>query len=661
MGLFNLVSDFQLAGDQPAAVDALVEGVRREKKDQVLLGITGSGKTFTMAHMIARLEKPALIMAHNKTLAAQLYQEMKHFFPDNAVEYFVSYYDYYQPEAYVAKTDTFIEKDASINEQIDQMRHSATRSLIERRDVVVVSSVSCIYGIGAPELYSDMTITLTQGEILDRNGFLKQLVTLQYERHDWDFKRASFRVNGDNVDIFPPHTDERAWRVSFFGDEVDELCEFDPLTGETKQRLDTMIIYPSSHYVTPKSRMETTIQEVREELKARLDYYDTMGRALEYQRLQQRTQFDLEMMMTSGSCKGIENYSRYLSGRSAGSPPPTLFEYLPHDALLFIDESHVTVPQIGGMYHGDRSRKETLVEHGFRLPSALDNRPLRYEEWDAMRPSTVFVSATPGKRELELVKGEVVEQIIRPTGLLDPECIIRPATNQVDDLLGECKAVIAKGQRVLVTTLTKRMAEQLSEYMQEANIQVTYLHSDVTTLERIDIIQQLRRGDIDVLVGVNLLREGLDIPECSLVAILDADKEGFLRSEMALIQTIGRAARNVEGRAILYADHMTASMEKAISETKRRRVLQMDYNEAHGITPTSITKSLSTVLESIYEHDHVTVPIGSSDGLSIKDLEKKIEAKRKEMLEYAADLEFEKAAALRDEIKTLEEALLGAS
>lgn len=654
-------SNYQPAGDQPTAIATLVDGLKQEAKDQVLLGVTGSGKTFTMAHVIASMQRPALIMAHNKTLAAQIYAEMKELFPNNAVEYFVSYYDYYQPEAYIPKTDTFIEKDSAINEQIDRLRHSATRALLERRDVIVVASVSCIYGLGSPELYLQMTIPLKTGMALNISDLTHQLVELHYERNMIDFRRGTFRVRGDSLDIFPSHYEDRAWRLSFFGDELEQITEFDALTGERTDTLEEITIFAKSHYVTPRPTLQQTVGLVKEELKQRLAFFRSIDKLLEAQRIEQRTTFDLEMIQTTGSCKGIENYSRYLSGRESGEPPPTLFEYLPKDALLFIDESHVTVSQIGGMYNGDRARKTTLVEHGFRLPSALDNRPLKFEEWDAMRPQTIYVSATPGPYELQLVKGKVAEQLIRPTGLIDPECIVRPVEHQVDDLIGECKATAAKGLRVLVTTLTKRMAEDLSGYLSDVGLKVAYLHSDVETLERVEIIRDLRKGTYDVLVGVNLLREGLDIPECGMVAILDADKEGFLRSATALVQTIGRAARNIDGRVILYADTMTKSLKYALQETERRRAIQKAYNEQHGITPSSVKKSLSSVLDSVFEEDYVTVPLeeGKKKLPKGKSLEAYKEELRKKMLKAAADLEFEKAATLRDELHALESEVLG--
>lgn len=653
---FRLVSEFEPAGDQPAAIKELEKGLRANERDQVLLGVTGSGKTFTMAQLIARTGRPALILAPNKTLAAQLYGEFKSFFPDNAVEYFVSYYDYYQPEAYVPRTDTYIEKDASINEQIDRMRHSATRSILERRDVIIVSSVSCLYGLGSVESYSRMTIVLEEGATLPRAELVKQLVALQYKRNDMAFVRGTFRVRGDVIEIFPAHYADRAWRLSLFGDEIESINEFDPLTGEKTAALQRITVYPSSHYVTPRPALSQAAKGIKAELKKQLDVFHKEGKLLEAQRLEQRTMFDLEMMETTGHCKGIENYSRYLTGRKPGEPPPTLFEYIPDDALLFVDESHVAVPQIGGMYRGDFVRKSTLSNFGFRLPSCCDNRPLKFEEWEAMRPQTVFVSATPGDWEMERTQGAFVEQIIRPTGLIDPVCHIRSADTQVDDLLGEVRDVAAKGMRALVTTLTKRMAEDLTEYLTEQGVRVRYMHSDVDTLERIEIIRDLRLGVFDVLVGINLLREGLDIPECSLVAILDADKEGFLRSTRSLIQTIGRAARNIDGRVILYANKMTGSLEQAINETNRRREKQQAFNVANNITPAGIRKEIADLLESVYEQDRVTVDTGFAEETELlgHNLRGVITDMEKKMQTAAGNLEFEEAARLRDEIRRLE-------
>ncbi|MCW8835938.1 MAG: excinuclease ABC subunit UvrB [Rhodospirillales bacterium] len=658
---FALSSDFQPAGDQPQAIAGLIEGLEQNERDQVLLGVTGSGKTFTIAHVIDRVQRPALVLAPNKTLAAQLYAEMKAFFPDNAVEYFVSYYDYYQPEAYVPRTDTYIEKDSQINEQIDRMRHAATRSLLERSDVIIVASVSCIYGIGGVETYAQMIVPVRTGEQVERNALLKSFVELQYRRNDGDLHRGAFRVRGDVIEIFPAHFEDRAWRISLFGDEIEGIWEIDFLTGEKIAALEAITVYPNSHYVTPRPTLLQAAVKIKAELKEQLEFFQRDGKLLEAQRLEERTTFDLEMMETSGSCKGIENYSRYLSGRNPGEPPPTLFEYLPENALLIVDESHVTVPQLGGMYRGDFNRKSTLAEFGFRLPSCVDNRPLKFEEWEAMRPDTIFVSATPGPWELERCAGVIVEQVVRPTGLIDPLCIIRPVETQVDDLMAEAKACAASGQRVLVTTLTKRMAETLTEYFHEHGIRVRYMHSDIDTLERIEIIRDLRLGAFDVLVGINLLREGLDIPECALVAILDADKEGFLRSRTSLVQTIGRAARNIDGRVILYADKMTDSLNYAIDETNRRREKQQAYNAANGITPESIKKTITDVIGSVYEHDYVTVDTGASGDthLTGKSLPEHLKDLDQRMRQAAGNLEFEEAARLRDEIRRLEAMELG--
>ena len=654
---YKLESPFSPSGDQPEAIRELCEGIEAGRRNQVLLGVTGSGKTFTMAKIIEQTKRPALIMAPNKILAAQLYSEMKEFFPHNHVEYFVSYYDYYQPEAYIPKTDTYIEKDSAQNEQIDRMRNSATRSLLEYNDVIIVASVSCIYGLGDVESYASMTLPLKVGDEISPKEIYKRLAELQYERNQLNFVRSTFRVQGDTLDIFPAHYEDRAWRISFFGDEIESICEFDSLTGKKTVDLKEVVVYPANHYVTPRPAVSQAMVSIRKELQEQLEVFKQNNQLLEAQRLEQRTRFDLEMLETTGHCKGIENYSRHLTGRKPGEPPPTLFEYIPKNALLFIDESHISVPQIGGMYRGDYNRKSTLAQYGFRLPSCVDNRPLKFEEWNKMRGQTIFVSATPGDWELAQSEGSFTEQVIRPTGLADPVCIVRPVENQVDDLMNECRKTIAKKERVLVTTLTKKMAEDLTEYLNDNGIKVRYLHSDIDTMERIEIIRDLRLGIFDVLVGINLLREGLDIPECSLVAILDADKEGFLRSERSLIQTIGRAARNAEGRVILYADKMTKSITNALNETNRRREKQLKYNLEHGITPQTIKKSINSTLKTMTEQDYVEIPTaGPSE--PIKDLDKKLREYNKKMRDAAQNLEFEQAMIYRDKIKELEKLYL---
>ncbi|MEY4160292.1 MAG: hypothetical protein RLZZ136_913, partial [Pseudomonadota bacterium] len=658
---FRIVSDYEPAGDQPTAIADLVAGVRDGDRTQVLLGVTGSGKTFTMAKVIEQLQRPALILAPNKILAAQLYGEFKSFFPDNAVEYFVSYYDYYQPEAYVPRSDTYIEKESSVNEAIDRMRHSATRALLERDDVIIVASVSCLYGIGSVETYSAMIFDLQKGAVHDQREIIRKLVALQYKRNDAAFVRGAFRVRGDNLELFPSHYEDMAWRISFFGDEIEEIVEFDPLTGKKGASLDAVRIYANSHYVTPGPTMKQAAEAIRFELSVRLAELNAENKLLEAQRLEQRTNFDLEMIAATGSCAGIENYSRFLTGRPPGEPPPTLFEYLPDNALLFVDESHQTVPQIGAMSKGDHRRKITLAEYGFRLPSCIDNRPLRYNEWDAMRPQTVAVSATPGPWEIEQAGGVFAEQVIRPTGLIDPPVLIRPIEDQVQDCIAECRKVAQAGYRTLVTTLTKRMAEDLTEFMHEAGLRVRYMHSDVETLERIELIRDLRLGVYDVLVGINLLREGLDIPECGLVCILDADKEGFLRSETSLIQTIGRAARNVDGRVVLYADRITGSMQRAMAETDRRREKQSAFNTAHGITPASIKRDIADIVAHTASRDGVLVEIEDAERNNLvgHNLRAYIEDLEKRMRAAAGDLEFEEAGRLRDEIRRLEATELG--
>lgn len=661
-GTFKLVSEFQPQGDQPQAIEQLAAGLNENRTHQVLLGVTGSGKTFTMAHVIARVNRPALVIAPNKTLAAQLYSEFKELFPENAVRYFVSYYDYYQPEAYVPSTDTFIEKDAAINEEIDKMRHSATKALLERRDTIIVASVSCIYGLGSPESYFDLILFAEENTQVERDALLRKLVNIQYQRNDMDFHRGTFRVRGDVVEVFPAYEESKALRFEFFGDILDKIAEIDPLRGKVLRRLDKVALYPASHYVTTSDRMKKAVRGIREELNERLPQLQAEHKLLEAQRLEQRTLYDLALLEEMGFCPGIENYSRHLDGRSPGDPPFTLLNYFPKDYVLFIDESHIAVPQIGGMYRGDRSRKTTLVEFGFRLPSALDNRPLSFNEFEKRSQQVIYVSATPGDYERNQSDGHLVEQLIRPTGLIDPEVIVRPAKSQVDDLLEEIRLRIADGERVLVTTLTKRLAEDLSEYYQELGIKVRYLHSDIDTIERVEILRELRRGTFDVLIGINLLREGLDLPEVSLVAILDADKEGYLRSERSLVQTIGRAARHLKGTVIMYADKMTDSMDRAISETARRRRIQTAYNEAHNITPQSIQKAINSPLVKVYEADYVDVPIAAEtpeEYLSAQELAARIEQTRREMKQAAAALEFEQAAQLRDQLQTLEQRSLG--
>ena len=656
---FKIISDFKESGDQPSAIQNLVKNIQEGDNEQVLLGVTGSGKTFTMAKVIESLQRPTLIMAPNKTLAAQLYGEMKSLFPNNKVEYFVSYYDYYTPEAYVPRSDTYIEKESSINEQIDRLRHSATRSLVERRDTIIVASVSCIYGIGSVDAYSSMSFTLEKNQNINRDIIIRKLVELLYKRRDMDFKRGSFRAKGDVLEIFPSHYEDRSWKISMFGDEIESIVEADPLTGEKISKLDHVRIFANSHYVTPKPTIKKALGQIKEDLRKQLIVFESEKKLLERQRLDERTTFDLEMIETTGSCSGIENYSRYLSGRKPGEPPPTLYEYIPEDALLFIDESHITCSQIAGMYKGDYSRKSTLSQYGFRLPSCLDNRPLKREEWDAMRPQTIFVSATPGNYELDKTGGIFIEQVIRPTGLVDPPIEIRSTKHQIDNLIDECRNTINNGYRVMITTLTKKMAEDLTEYMHEEGLRVRYLHSDIDTLERISIIRDLRLGIFNILVGINLLREGLDIPECALVAILDADKEGYLRSKTSLIQTIGRAARNVDSKVLMYADNETKSMQSAIEETSRRRKKQLQYNKQHNITPLSIKKNIDEIIESTAEQDHVTVDIANTKQLIGKDLDAHIKNLETKMIEFASKLEFEDAAQLRDEINRLKAKQMG--
>ena len=656
---FKIISSFKPDGDQPEAITKLVKGVNNKEEEQVLLGVTGSGKTFTMAKVIEAVQRPTLIMAPNKTLAAQLYGEMKSLFPHNAVEYFVSYYDYYTPEAYVPRTDTYIEKESSINEQIDRLRHSATRSLVERPDTIIVASVSCIYGIGSVDAYSSMSFTLEKKQNINRDIIIKNLVELLYKRRDMDFRRGSFRAKGDILEIFPSHYEDRSWKISMFGDEIESITEVDPLTGEKITKMDYVRIFANSHYVTSKPTIKKAITQIKEDLVKQLIIFEKENKLLEKQRLGERTNFDLEMMETTGSCSGIENYSRYLTGRKPGEPPPTLYEYMPKNSLLFIDESHITCGQISGMFKGDFSRKSTLSKHGFRLPSCTDNRPLKREEWDVMRPQTIFVSATPGEYELNKTGGAVIEQVIRPTGLVDPPIEVRQTKHQIDNLLDMCRNTIENGHRIMITTLTKKMSEDLTEYMHESGLKVRYLHSDIDTLERINIIRDLRLGVFDILVGINLLREGLDIPECALVAILDADKEGYLRSKTSLIQTIGRASRNVESRVIMYADSMTKSMEEAINETKRRRERQLKFNKENNITPLSIKKNIESIIEHIAEQDHVTIEIEETKQLVGQDFEKHITTLEKKMLNYAIKLEFEDATRIRDEINRLKAKQVG--